>query len=58
MPDSGYPGAWLITALLHCGIPFCLRCDFLSSFKAVTTFRNGVWRHDKTVPEERYLLLT
>ena len=40
--DRGYPGAWLIAALLHRGIPFCMRCDSSSSFKAVTEFmRSG-----------------
>jgi hypothetical protein len=40
--DRGYPGAWLIAALLHRGIPYCMRCDSSSSFKAVTEFmRSG-----------------
>jgi hypothetical protein len=49
--DRGYPGAWLIAALLHRGIPFCLRCDSSSSFKAVTEFmRSGLDEKVVTLP--------
>jgi hypothetical protein len=36
--DRGFPGAWLVAALLHRGIPFCMRCDSPSSFAAITQF--------------------
>ena len=36
--DRGYPGAWLVATLLARGVPFCMRCDSSSTFKAVTTF--------------------
>lgn len=40
--DRGYPGAWLVAALLHRGIPFCMRCDSASTFAAITQFmRSG-----------------
>jgi Transposase DDE domain len=40
--DRGYPGAWLVAALLHRGIPFCMRCDSSSTFAAITRFmRSG-----------------
>ncbi|MBK7648799.1 MAG: IS4 family transposase [Betaproteobacteria bacterium] len=40
--DRGYPGAWLVAALLHRGIPFCMRCDSSSTFAAITQFmRSG-----------------
>ena len=49
--DRGYPGAWLIAALLHRGIPFCMRCDSSSSFKAVTEFmRSGLDEAVVTLP--------
>ncbi len=49
--DRGYPGAWLIAALLHRGIPFCVRCDSSSSFKAVTEFmRSGLEEKVVTLP--------
>lgn len=40
--DRGYPGAWLVAALLHREIPFCIRCDSSSTFAAITQFmRSG-----------------
>ncbi len=49
--DRGYPGAWLIAVLLHRGIPFCMRCDSSSSFKAVTEFmRSGLDEAVVTLP--------
>ena len=40
--DRGYPGAWLVAALLHRGVPFCMRCDSSSTFAAITHFmRSG-----------------
>jgi hypothetical protein len=36
--DRGYPGAWLVAALLQREIPFCMRCDSSSSFLAITAF--------------------
>jgi hypothetical protein len=36
--DRGYPGAWLVAALWHRGIPFCMRCDSSSTFVAITRF--------------------
>lgn len=49
--DRGYPGAWLIAALLYRGIPFCMRCDSSSSFKAVTEFmRSGLEEKVVTLP--------
>jgi len=40
--DRGYPGAWLVAALLNRGVPFCMRCDSSSSFSAITQFmRSG-----------------
>ena len=40
--DRGYPGAWLVSALLHRDIPFCMRCDSSSTFVAITRFmRSG-----------------
>lgn len=40
--DRGYPGAWLVAALLHREIPFCMRCDSSSTFAAITQFmRSG-----------------
>lgn len=49
--DRGYPGAWLVAALLHRGIPFCMRCDSSSSFKAVTEFmRSGLDEALVTLP--------
>ncbi|MBS1157361.1 MAG: transposase, partial [Proteobacteria bacterium] len=32
--DRGYPGGWLVAVLLQWGIPFCMRCDFSSTFTA------------------------
>jgi hypothetical protein len=49
--DRGYPGAWLVAALLHRGIPFCMRCDSSSSFKVVTEFmRSGKAEDIVTLP--------
>ena len=40
--DRGYPAAWLIAVLLARTIPFCMRCDSTSTFKAVRDFmRSG-----------------
>ena len=40
--DRGYPGAWLVAALLHRGIPFRMRRDSSSTFAAITRFmRSG-----------------
>jgi hypothetical protein len=40
--DRGYPGSWLVAALLHREIPFCMRCDSSSTFAAITQFmRSG-----------------
>lgn len=36
--DRGYPSAWLVAVLLARGIPFCMRCDSRSTFKAVAGF--------------------
>ncbi len=49
--DRGYPGAWLVAALLHRGIPFCIRCDSSASFSAITQFmRSGEDEAQVTLP--------
>jgi len=49
--DRGYPGAWLIAALLHRGIPFCMCCDSSSTFAAITQFmRSGLDEDVVTLP--------
>lgn len=49
--DRGYPGTWLVAALLHRGIPFCLRCDSAASFSAITQFiRSGLNEAQVTLP--------
>ncbi len=49
--DRGYPGAWLVAALLHRGIPFCMRCDSSSTFATVTQFmRSGQAEAVVTLP--------
>ena len=49
--DRGYPGAWLVAALLHRGIPFCMRCDSSSTFAAISQFmRSGQDEDVVTLP--------
>jgi len=49
--DRGYPGAWLVAALLHRGVPFCMRCDSSSTFSAITQFmRSGLDEAVVTLP--------
>lgn len=49
--DRGYPGAWLVAALLHRGVPFCMRCDSASTFTAITQFmRSGLDEAMVTLP--------
>lgn len=49
--DRGCPGAWLVAALLHRGIPFCMRCDSSASFSAITQFmRSGEDEAQVTLP--------
>ncbi len=41
--DRGYPGAWLVAALLQRSVAFCMRCDSSSTFTAITQFmRSGL----------------
>ena len=36
-------GTWLVAALLHRGVPSCMRCDLSSTFAAITPFmRSGL----------------
>ena len=49
--DRGYPGAWLVAALLHRNVPFCMRCDSSSTFTAITQFmRSGLDEAVVTLP--------